>query len=185
MRNADAALDERRLLTRSEYDQLVNAGVFEDERVELIYGEILAMAPIGADHESVVDLLTELLVLALSSRARVRVQSSIAIADHSQPEPDLLLLDRGDYSARRPTTAYLAIEVASSSLRRDRGPKVALYAEAKIPEYWIVNLVDKIVEVHTEIVGGTYARVTPYRSGEQIRLQAFPDTELAVADFLR
>jgi Uma2 family endonuclease len=181
----DLSGEPRRRLMRSEYEQLVDAGSFEGERVELIQGEILEMSPTGPDHDSTVDRLNELLVLRLTGRARVRTQGSIAIGDHSEPVPDLLVLERRDYDDAHPSTALLAIEVARSSLRRDRGAKAALYAEAGIPEYWVVNLVDRIVEVHTEIISGSYARVTPYRKGDAIRLVAFADVEVAVDTFLR
>lgn len=181
----DLSNEPRRLLTRSEYDRLVEAGVFDGERVELLYGEILEMSPTGPDHDSTVDRLNELFVLRLAGRARIRAQGSIALGERSEPVPDLLVLERRDYDDAHPSTAHLVIEVARTSLRRDRGPKASLYAEAGIPEYWVVNLVDHIVEVHTDIVSGAYARVTPFRKGEPIRLTAFPEVEIAVDAFLR
>ncbi len=181
----DLSGEPRRRLARTEYERLVDAGSFEGERVELLYGEILEMAPTGPDHDATVDRLNELLVLRLAGRARVRTQGSFAVGNHSEPVPDLVVLERRDYDDAHPTSAHLVIEVARTSLRRDRGPKSALYAEAGIPEYWVVNLVDGIVEVHTEIVSGAYARVTPYRRGESIRLVAFEGVAVAVEDFLR
>lgn len=175
---------ERRLLTRLEYEQLAAAGAFEDERVELIEGEIWQMSPIGPDHEESVDRLTEILIRRLADRARVRTQGSMAIGSRSVPQPDLLVLEHRSYAKERPTTAFLAIEVANTSLRRDRGVKAALYAQAAIPEYWIVNLVDRLVEVRTQIVSGAYTRQASYRAGESITLVAFPDVSIAVADVL-
>lgn len=174
----------RHRLTRAEYEQVVATGVFDRQRVELLYGEILDMSPIGPDHASVVERLTELLVLRLVGRASIRPQLSFSVGDHSEPEPDLLVVPRKSYRQSHPSEAFLAIEVARTSLQRDRGPKAALYAEAGVPEYWIVNLVDGLIEVRREIVSGAYARVTPYRLGESITLSAFPDVEIAVADVL-
>lgn len=170
---------------RREYERLVEEGFFEGERIELLCGEILEMAPSGPDHDSTVDRLVELMITKLGTRARVRSQGAIAIGNDSEPLPDVSVLERGDYDDAHPTTAHLVIEVARTSLKRDRGAKAVLYALAGIPEYWVVNLVDRIVEVHTDIVSGTYARITPYRRGGLIRLVAFPDIEIAVDDFLR
>ncbi|MGE0707871.1 MAG: Uma2 family endonuclease [Planctomycetota bacterium] len=127
-----------------------------------------------------IDRLNELLVLALSQRARVRVQGSYAAADDSQPEPDVALIPRNDHSPEHPRQAYLVVEVADSSLAKDRRVKSPIYAANGVPEYWIVNLVDDLIEVRTEPKGEEYARVTPYRHGESIRLRAFPDVEIEV-----
>jgi Uma2 family endonuclease len=174
----------RRLLTRTEYEALVLAGHFEDERVELIEGEIWEMSPIGPDHAESVDRLNELLVTRFAGRARVRVQAPMAIGDRSEPQPDLLLVERRSHAAAHPRAAHLAIEVAKSSLRRDRGVKAELYAAAGVPEYWVVNLVDRVVEVRSHIVSGAYARIETHRSGATITLLAFPDVSIAVDDVL-
>lgn len=79
----------------------------------------------------------------------------------------------------------MIIEVSESSLRWDRGRKARLYAESGVPEYWVINLVDRRVEVHTEPVSGVYQQVTCYEKGERIRLQEFSNVEFAVDDFLR
>ena len=90
----------------------------------------------------------------------------------------------GDYDTAHPTQAYLIIEVAESSLATDRGKKLRLYAACGVPEYWIVNLVDRCIEVHTSLAAGGYARVETFVHGQSIRLSAFPDVELRVADVL-
>jgi len=173
-----------RPLRRVEYDKLVEAGVFEDERVELLYGIIIRMSPIGPPHASAVAALNELLILRLAGRASVRVQSSIEASDDSQPEPDVAVVPRNNYRQAHPSDALLIIEVADSSLTKDRGIKAKLYAECGVPEYWVVNVRDDLVEVHTEIVGGAYTRVEPHRPGSRIRLTAFPDVEIDVRDIL-
>jgi len=164
---------------------MVEAGLFRDERVELLRGLLVEMSPQDPRHSAPIDRLTELLVLALAPRARVRVQLPVALSEDSEPEPDLAVVAAGDYDTEHPTHALLVIEVAGSSLRKDRGLKASLYAEAGVPEYWIVDLAGGLVEVYTDIVGGVYARMTPFRPGESIRLVAFPDTVVAVSDILR
>jgi Uma2 family endonuclease len=174
-----------RPLRRLEYDKLVALGVFEGERVELLNGEVRRMSPIGPPHTSTVDRLTELLVLAFAGRARVRVQGSFAGGELSEPEPDVSILPRRDYDAEHPSEAHLVIEVSDSSLAYDRGPKAALYATCGVPEYWIVNLVDRVVEVHREPRAGAYQRISVHPRGERLRVLHFPDVEIAVNDFLR
>lgn len=182
---ASPASDHRRPLRRVEYDQLVALGTFDGERIELINGELRQMSPIGPPHASTVDRLTMLLVPALVGRAMVRVQGSFAAGDLSEPEPDFSILPLGNRDDAHPDVAHLIIEVAQSSLRYDRGEKAELYAERGVPEYWIVNLVDRVVEVLREPQDGRYeARVTRAK-GERLQLLAFPDVELAVDDFLR
>lgn len=169
-----------RLLRRSEYDQMVELGWFADEKVELLDGLLVSMSPSGAPHMEVIDRLNELLVLALKQRARVRVQGSFAAAEDSQPEPDVALIPRDDHSRAHPSKAYLVVEVSDSSLSKDRHVKSAIYSANGVPEYWIVNLVDDLIEVRTEPGDGGYARVTPYRRGERIALSAFPDVSVEV-----
>ena len=182
---ASPAPEQFRPLRRAEYDQLVALGTFEGERIELIDGALRRMSPIGPPHTSTVDYLTELLVLALVGRARVRVQGSLAATELSEPEPDFCILPLGDYHSAHPSRAHLVIEVSDSSLRYDREEKARLYAVCGVPEYWIVNLVDRVVEVHRQPSAGCYREVTTVPKGARLRLLAFPDTELAVDDFVR
>jgi len=173
-----------RPLHRSEYEQLVALGAFQNERVELLEGALVAMSPIGAPHNSAVQSLTELLVLALNRRATVRCQMSFAAQELSEPEPDLAVVPRGSYATEHPTVAHLVIEVAESSLALDRGKKLRLYANCGVPEYWIVNLTERCIEVHTEPSPGAYARCFRYERGQSVRLSGFPDVSIAVADVL-
>jgi Uma2 family endonuclease len=171
-------------MTRIEFDQLVMDGVFEDERVELVRGEVVEMAPIGPDHCDGVEVLTEMLVWALKDRARVRVQLSFAASDDSEPQPDVLIVDRRvpRGSHQHPDTALLAIEVAESSLKYDRTVKAELYAEAGIPEYWVVNVSRGVLEVFTRLRDGRYEDVRTHARDETIHLTAFPDVAVRVAD---
>lgn len=174
----------RRPLKRIEYDRLVEAGLLRDERVELLYGSMVQMSPIGAPHSGTVQALTELLVLALQGRASVRIQSPFAAGESSEPEPDVAVVPPGRYVTDHPSVAWLIVEVADSSLKIDRETKARLYAECGVEEYWVVNLVDAQIEVHTTIVRGVYSRVTPFRTGEAVRLQRFPDVEIPVSSIL-
>jgi len=169
-----------RPLSRPEYDHLVALGAFDDERVELLRGVIVRMSPHGPAHDAPLDRLTELLVLALGARAKVRVQSAFVAANDSQPEPDLCVVPRRDYDAAHPDQAFLIIEVAASSLAKDRGVKSPLYAESGVPEYWIVNISERSIEVHTQPDAGVYRGVRAYRNGESIPLQVFPDVTVNV-----
>lgn len=124
-------------------------------------------------------------MLKLVGRARVRIQGSFAAGELSEPEPDVSVLPLGDYDAAHPDVAHLIIEVADSSLSYDRGQKQQLYAECGVPEYWIVNLVDRVVEVHRLPRAGSYERLSVHAKGERLELLAFADVTLAVDDFLR
>jgi Uma2 family endonuclease len=168
-----------RRLRREEYDKLVELGYFDDESVELLYGFVVPMVPEGPPHAGAIQWLTETLVLALRGRASLRCGHPLALGE-SEPEPDVALVPPGDYRLHHPTEAWLVVEVAESSLRKDRGLKRGLYAEHGVTEYWVVNLVDRLVEVHTEPLRNAYTRVVSYRAGERIRLQRFADVEVPV-----
>ena len=180
-----SSVEQLRPLRRAEYDQLIALGAFQDEHIELIDGALVRMSPIGPPHSGTVARLNELLVLAFAGKAFVRPQLPFAASELSEPEPDLSLVPRVDYDREHPELAHLIIEVSESSLRWDRGRKARLYAESSVPEYWVVNLVDRRVEVHTDPVSGVYQQITNYEKGERIRLQAFRDMEFAVDDFLK
>jgi len=184
MATAEAA-EVIRPLRRAEYDQLIALGAFEDEKIELLDGEMVAMSPIGTEHNSVVQKLNELLVLALHGRAWVRCQSSFAASELSEPEPDFTVVPRRDYDDDHPSQAHLIIEVADSSLAKDRGRKLRLYATCQVPEYWVVNLVERCIEVYRDPHGATYARMDRYERGQSIQLLAFSDVSIAVSDVLK
>lgn len=174
-------LENVRRLTRSEYDRMVDLGMFEDERVELLDGILVAMNPQGAPHVETVMRLTELFLPALRGRARVQTQSPLVASDVSEPEPDLALIPPGDYSSEHASTAFLVIEVADSSLRKDRTLKGRLYACAAIPEYWIVDLTSRAIEVYRSPMDGAYTEIQRYPPGTVLRPAAFPDVAVDVA----
>ncbi|MEO7037642.1 MAG: Uma2 family endonuclease [Polyangiaceae bacterium] len=174
-----------RPLRRVEYDQLVGLGAFTDERIELLDGVLVPVSPIGGRHSRTVGRLGELLVVAMVGKACVLVQSPFAAGDLSEPEPDLSVSPLSGDDDVHPEQAHLIVEVAESSVSIDRGRKARLYAECRVPEYWVVNLVARHVEVYTEPVGGVYQRVTVYEKGSRIRLEEFPELHIAVDDFLK
>jgi Uma2 family endonuclease len=182
---ATSAVEVIRPLRRVEYDQLVKLGVFEDERIELLDGVMVAMSPIGPPHCATVTRLTELLVLALHGRALVRCQLSYAANELSEPEPDFAVVAPGDHDLDHPSEAYLVIEVSESSLAKDSGKKLRLYASCGIQEYWVVNLPERCIEVYTGPTPGAYANLERYERGQEIRLVAFPDVSFAVSDVLK
>lgn len=173
-----------RPLKRVEYDRLVDAGVFNDERVELLYGTVVEMSPQGAARSAVIWALDRLLQRALGDRAHVRAQFPLAASDGSEPEPDVAVVPPGDYFHGHPSEAYLVIEVADSSLQKDRTIKARLYAEMAVPDYWIVNLLDGVIEIHSEPSGGAYQQVATRGAGDALRVDAFPDVVIAVTDIL-
>jgi len=174
-----------RPLRRAEYDKLIELGAFQNEKIELLEGVLVPMSPIGPSHSSAVQKLNALLVPALAGRAAVRIQSPFAALELSEPEPDVVVAPPGDYDTDHPDRAYLIVEVAESSLSVDRGVKKRLYALCGVPEYWIVNVVDRAVEVHTEPADGTYTKVDRHERSETLRLMGFPDVEIRVADVMK
>jgi hypothetical protein len=174
-----------RPLRRVEYDKLVALGVFEDERIELLRGALVPMSPIGPPHSATIDRLTRILVVALLDRAIVRIQNPFAALDDSEPEPDVNVVPLGDYDRDHPERSLLLIEVAESSLARDRGLKLQIYAENGVPEYWVVNLVNRRIEAYSGPSATGYETIRHFERGQSIRLAAFPEIEIQVSDVLR
>ena len=183
-----AVLSGKRLFNVDEYLAMERAGILhEDDRLELIDGKIVIMAPIGKFHEFATDWFTMLLANALFGRAIVRVQGSIRLHNSSAPEPDVAVLRLRAFDDIRPyypDDIHFVIEVADSSLPYDSGPKLARYAAAGIPEVWIANLRVREITVHTAPTGSAYATAATYRSGDSISPGAFPDVVLVVDEFM-
>jgi Uma2 family endonuclease len=174
-----------RPLKRVEYDKLGELGAFDDERVELLDGVIVPMTPRAPSHDAPIDRLAEkIFIRALGSRARVRIQASFAASESSEPEPDVCVVPRREYDQAHPDEAYLVVEVAISSLPKDRGVKARLYAASDVVEYWIVNVTDRAIEVHAAPSSGVYASVRVFHNGEHIRLVRFPDVVVSADDVL-
>ena len=175
----------RRLLTVDEYHRMGEAGILtEDDRVELIEGELVAMAPIGSEHAAASNSLTRMLVLAVGDRGIVAVGNPVRLNRHSEPQPDFSVLrPRDDYrkTLPRPEDTMLAVEVANTSLDYDRKVKLALYARSGIPEVWIVNLAAEEVEVYRSPVADNYTSVARAGRADSLAIQALPGTAVAVA----
>lgn len=141
----------RKRWTRREYEQLGKLGIFlPDERLELIEGEIIELTPQGSGHATAVVLTSEAIRERLEPGYFVRVQLPLALDDFSEPEPDVAVVPGAarDYRDFHPTTAVLVIEIADTTLDYDRYTKAPIYAKAGIPEYWVVNLADRQLEIY-------------------------------------
>jgi Uma2 family endonuclease len=171
-----------RLMSRAEYDRLVETGLFHDERVELIHGMVVKMSPNGPAHADPIDVLTRHFIRALGDRAVVRVQLPFAASDASEPEPDLALVPPRRYADSHPSQAFLIIEVADTSLDHDRLTKAPLYATSGVPEYWIVDVKARRIEVYDTVADERYARVRCFALGESVAPAAFVDATFSVAD---
>ncbi|MBI2760266.1 MAG: Uma2 family endonuclease [Chloroflexi bacterium] len=179
----------RRRFTVEDYERMVAAGILEeDDRVELIEGDIIEMAAAGGRHIWCVVRLTNWLGTHLSGRALVSVQNPIRLSRHSEPEPDiaLLRLPSGPSSDDVPAAnqVLLLIEVADTSLAHDRQTKLPLYAVAGIPEVWIVDLGSGRIEVYRQPVDGSYSVTTAHGRDDVIAPLAFPDLAIPCAEIL-
>lgn len=177
-----------RLWTREEYDRMVEMGFFEGQHIQLIEGRIIEMPPQKVDHRVVIELLDRFLRTAFPSGHRICVQMPFRAAGGSDPEPDIAVVpgeprDMNDH----PSSATLVAEVSDSSLRLDR-EKARLYAASNVPEYWIVNLIDRRVEVQREPAespsGWSYTRITLHAADETIAPLASPGAKVIVRDLL-
>jgi Uma2 family endonuclease len=175
--------------TAARYFELANEGVLQPEdRVELLEGVIVAMPPHNPRHASGVARVYEALRSVVRDRAVVRSQSPLVPSVFSAPQPDVAVVPGrlSDYDAAHPTTALLVVEVSDSSLAADRLTKAAIYAVARIPEYWIVNLRDDVLEVFRDPdrPTGRYLNVTRIERTGRITPLAFDDAIVAVDDLL-
>lgn len=136
--------------TVDEYYRMYDAGLFQGKRVQLIRGEIIEMAPMGTPHSTAVRLIVDVLRELFGDGHVVDSQLPLRLGKFDEPEPDVAVVEGSirDFASHHPTTAVLVIEVSDTSIRFDRKTKADLYAEYEIPEYWIVNLKDRVVEVH-------------------------------------
>jgi Uma2 family endonuclease len=162
----------RRLFTTSEYERMVQSGILqEDERVELLAGEVREMSPIGSRHVACVNRLNTFLNMHVAGQAIVSVQNPIRLSDYSEPEPDIAVLHaRSDYYAASlptPEDIILVAEVADTSLEYDRDEKLPRYAEAMIPEVWVIDLSHDTIERYVRPIHGRFAEAVTYQRGEQ------------------
>jgi Uma2 family endonuclease len=178
---------EPRPISVADYHRMIDAGILdEDEKVELLEGVISTMSPQKDPHIHAILTLNELAITRLGGHYQVRPQVPLTVGDMSEPEPDLAIAVRGPGAARgKAATALLVIEVSgASSLRRDRGVKARIYARAGIPEYWIVNLDERLVEIHRDPdpAAETYRTLQRVASGGDLRSSAVPELSVPVAE---
>jgi Uma2 family endonuclease len=176
------APEKLRHLKRAEYDELVRLGTFEDERVELLHGVIVTMSPNYPEHAGPITRLNALLVPALLGRADIRVQLSYWADDESEPEPDIAVVPHGPWQREHPSSAHLVIEVANSSLRKDRLVKAPLYASSRVEEYWIVNTREQCIHAFRDSDGTVYQNESRHDIGGTLTLTSFPNVTIAVTD---
>ena len=178
---------------RTEFDRLVNLGVFEGEPLELIGGQLVVAEPQGSYHASAIDKVGYAVRALVPTGWFVRVQGPVSLDDESEPEPDLAVVPGrpGDYRDSHPAHPVLVIEVAESSLAFDRTRKGSLYARAAIPEYWIVNLVDRLLEVYRDpepdastVFGWRYRTVSRLTPPATVKPLAWSSQSVAVTDLL-
>jgi Uma2 family endonuclease len=180
--------------TRLEYERLVDLGAFRPgEHLELVAGALLVREPEGGPHATAVGLVEDALREAFGRGFIVRAQNPIALDDDSEPEPDVAVVpgQRRDYTRAHPAHPLLVVEVADTSLPLDRAQKASLYARAGIADYWIVNLVDGVLEVHRDPVaaaeapyGWRYRSILTLRAGTTVAPLAAPDAAIPVASLL-
>jgi Uma2 family endonuclease len=173
-----------------EYYRMAETGVLPPGvRVELLDGKIIDMSPIGPLHGGVVNRLDRFFQRCSRDRWLVTVQNPVHLEDHSEPQPDLMLLKPAadDYDSRHamPEDVYLLIEVSDSTLAKDRDVKLPLYGQAGITELWIVNLVDGTLEIYREPHFAGYASTQILHEGESAAPAHFPDAVIEVAKLLR
>ncbi|HYG65730.1 MAG TPA: Uma2 family endonuclease [Thermoanaerobaculia bacterium] len=172
--------------TREEYERMAAKGFFPpDARVELIEGIVYDTTPQSSFHSTSVYMLHERLRAVFTEGVIVRNQSPLVLGEDSEPEPDLAVVPGSaeDYLFAHPTTAVLVVEVADSSLLRDRRLKIPLYARAGVPEAWLLNLKRTVLEAYRDPAEGVYRSRTVLRPGESVSPLARPDVSLAVGDF--
>ena len=179
--------------TRKEYERLVELGVFEGEPLELIGGQLMVAEPQGSYHASTTLRIADVIRAALPPGWVVRPQAPIALDDESEPEPDVAVVQgtHDDYAAAHPRRPALVIEVAQSSLRFDRRRKQSLYARGGVEDSWIVNLVDRVLEIYRDpapdpagLYGWQYRSVERLSPTATVALVALPDVRLAVSALL-
>ncbi|MDT0630347.1 Uma2 family endonuclease [Rubrivirga sp. S365] len=174
--------------TREQYDRIVEAGVLgPDDKVELLDGQIVPKMPQNRPHRVATTLVGQALRAVLGTDVFVQEEKPVALSDLSEPEPDVAVVfgSPRDYDPHPgPKAIALLVEVADSSLLRDRVRKAQVYAEAGIPEYWIVNLQDQILEVHRDPAGGAYGTKATHGRGGAVSPLGAPDATVAVTDLL-
>ncbi len=179
----------RHLFSVDQYERMVKTGVLtEDDRVELIEGEIVEMPPIDPQHSIPVQRLNRIFIERLGPRAYVRVQDAVRLPPRSEPEPDVVVALPPDtrYLSRHPQAEdiLLVIEVAYTTKHFDRNRKLPMYARQRIPEVWIVDVPASRIEVYRAPEGDSFATVEIVARGGSVSPEAFPDVQIAIDEVL-
>jgi len=183
-----------RRFSRAEYEKLIELGVFQPgEAIELIGGELMVAEPQGAAHYTAIQKTAKALEAAFGPGWNVRTQGPIGLDDDSEPEPDVAVVPGGpdDYRRAHPSRPALTVEAAESSLGADRQRKGSLYARAGLPDYWVLNLVDRVLEVYREPApdsaapfGWRYARSQVFDASARVTPLAAPGSSIPVSHLL-
>jgi len=179
----------RRLrFTVDHYYKMIELGMIENSRqAEIINGELVQESKISDRHSYARDQLSRFFIKFLPDDVRVRIQGPLRLSDYDEPEPDVVLADLTKYDGKRhprPAETILVVEVADASLKYDRDTKLELYAEAEIPEVWIVNLPNNVIEVHQQPGIGIYQIAKIFKPGEVVESTVLPDLRLEVDKIL-
>jgi Uma2 family endonuclease len=177
----------RRLLTVDQYHKMGEAGVLgEDDRVELIEGELIEMAAIGSRHMAKVNRLARLLIRAVGDQAIVSVQNPISLPPHNEPEPDIVLLRprSDDYAAQLPSAqdVLLVIEIADTTMAYDRDVKLSIYARHGIPEVWLVDVQSESVSVYLDPSANGYRTLLTPRGNETLAAALLPGAGVRLSE---
>lgn len=176
----------RRKLNVDQYRRMAEAGILgRDDRVELIEGELIDMAPIGQDHAAAVDGLAYALIMACGDRAIVRVQGPVRLDHRNEPQPDFAVLRPRPDRYRTgeppgPADILLLIEVSDSSLRFDRAVKLPLYARTGVAEVWIVDLQRRLLDAYTRPIDAGYADLATHQPGDTVALSQAPEIKVSL-----
>ena len=179
----------RRLFTVDDYYRIAEAGIISnDERVELIEGEIIPMSPIGDRHMQTVNRANMIFARGVGDRAVVSVQNPASMDRYNEPQPDVVLIRprEGFYGAGKPAPedVLLMIEVADTTLRKDRKVKLPVYARNGIREVWIVDLQHDLILVFRDLKDGVYATLETVKRSQEVRCGAFPEFAIQVGELL-
>jgi Uma2 family endonuclease len=179
------AVPVRHQFTFDDLRQFVAIGVLsEDDRVELIEGDLIDMSPINMPHAQIVDTLNEMFVQRVRQDGRVRVQNPVWLSDLSMVQPDIAIVRRQLYRASHPTPddVLLLVEVSDSTLSFDLRTKVPLYARSGVSEIWVVDVNAQVIHRFRQPEGSTYRITEEFRAGDTLTIEVLPHVSLAVAD---
>ena len=179
---------EKKLFTTGDFSKMYEAGILNnDERVELVDGEIIELNP-GKRHTSCTIRATQLFTKALGDRACVGIQNPLVLDIHNEPKPDIVILKpREDfYASVEPTPEHtlLLVEISDTTLAMDRKRKRLLYAQMSVPEYWIEDLKNDLIHVYRGPAGDHYKTCLTFHRGDSVSPLAFLDVTFKVEDLL-